>query len=85
MKEWILIVVPIYPIIVVSIFFSIPSFLANQRQAAGQSRATRSEEWVGVENANLSFNAKKLGEQGLFRVWGLGFSVYGLRAVYSYV
>ena len=35
MKEWILIVVPIQPIIVVSMFVSIPSFPADQGPALG--------------------------------------------------
>ena len=33
MKEWILTVVPIEHIVVVPMFFSIPSFSANQKQA----------------------------------------------------
>ena len=32
MKEWILIVVPVSPITVVSVVFSVPSFPANQTQ-----------------------------------------------------
>ena len=32
-KEWILTVVPIEPIVVVPMFFSIPAFPANQKQA----------------------------------------------------